>query len=123
MHHVEKYVTDNKRWGQKFRQIECNGARDHFVEQRFLENFSKKEQQWLEKLLKKIAAEATHLANDASEKFIKQISLGSKNENKKDKKSKELKVANPREKTNFQTNENKMQRSTLQKLMYKFSRK
>ena len=88
-----------------------------------MENFSKKEQQWLEKLLKNIAAEATHLANDSSEKFINQISLGSKNENKKDEKSKELKVASPSEKTNFQTDENKMQKSTLQKLMDKFSRK
>ncbi len=82
-----------------------------------MENFSKKEQLWLEKLLKKIADEATHLANDASEKFINQISIGSKNENKKDKKSKELKVANPSEKTNFQTDANKMQKSTLQKLL------
>ena len=73
--------------------------------------------------MNKIAAEAAHLANEASEKFINEISLGSKNENKKDKKSEELKVANPSEKTNFQTDENEMQKSTLQKLMDKFSRK
>jgi len=88
-----------------------------------LENFSKKEQQWLEKLLKKIADEAAHLANDASEKFISKISLNYKNENKKDKKSKELKVVTPSEKTKFQADEGEMQKSTLQKLMDKFSRK
>ena len=84
---------------------------------------SKKEQQWLEMLLEKIAVEATHLANDASEKFINQISLGSKNPNKKDKEIEELKVATPSEKTNFQAEESEMQKSTLQKLMDKFSRK
>ena len=112
--------------GENYKRIRLGighpGQKD-LVSKYVLENFSKKEQQWLEKLLKNIAAEATHLANDASEKFINQISLGSKNENKKDKKSKELKVAYPSEKTNFQTDENKMQKSTLQKLMDKFSRK
>ena len=112
--------------GENYKRIRLGighpGQKD-LVSKYVLENFSKKEQQWLEKLLKKIADEATHLANDASEKFINQISLGSKNENKKDKKNKELKVATPSEKTSFQTDENKMQKSTLQKLMDKFSRK
>ena len=97
--------------GENYKRIRLGighpGQKD-LVSKYVLENFSKKEQQWLEKLLKNIAAEATHLAND---------------ENKKDKKSKELKVANPFEKTNFQTDENKVQKSTLQKLMDKFSRK
>ena len=88
-----------------------------------MENFSKKEQQWLEKLLEKIAAEAAHLANDASEKFINQISLSPKNENKKDRQIKELKVATPSEETNLQANAGQMQKSTLQKLIDKFSRK
>ena len=112
--------------GENYKRIRLGighpGQKD-LVSKYVLENFSKKEQQWLEKLLKKIADEATLLANGASEKFINQISIGSKNENKKDKKSKELKVANPSKKTNFQTDENKVQKSTLQKLMDKFSRK
>ena len=73
--------------------------------------------------MKKIADEAAHLANDASEKFINQISLGFKNENKKENQSKELKVATPSEKTNFQADESEMQKSNLQKLMDMFSRK
>ncbi|MDC3129475.1 aminoacyl-tRNA hydrolase, partial [Paracoccaceae bacterium] len=103
------------------------GQKD-LVSKYVLENFSKKEQQWLEKLLKKIADEAAHLANDASEKFINKISLNSKNENKKgkqnkDKQNNELKVATPSEKTRSQTEVKKMQKSTLQKLMDKFGGK
>ena len=73
--------------------------------------------------MEKIAAEAAHLANDASEKFINQISLSPKNENKKDRQIKELKVATPSEETNLQAKANQMQKSTLQKLIDKFSRK
>ena len=47
----------------------------------------------------------------------------SENQNKKDKQIEGLKVANPSEKTNFQAVESEMQKSTLQKLMEKFSRK
>ena len=98
------------------------GQKD-LVSKYVLENFSKKEQQWLEKLLKKIADEAAHLANDDSEKFINKISLNSRNENKKGKQNNELKVATPSEKTISQTEVKKMQKSTLQKLMDKFGRK
>ena len=88
-----------------------------------MENFSKKEQQWLEKLLAKIAAEATLLANDASEKFINKISLSPKIENKQIKQIKGLKVATPSEKTNLRADAGLTQKSTLQKLIDKFSRK
>ena len=112
--------------GENYKRIRLGighpGQKD-LVSKYVLENFSKKEQQWLEKLLKKIADEATHLANDASEKFISKISLNSKNENKKEKQNNELKVTTISEKTNSQTDEKKMQKSTLQKLMDKFSRK
>jgi len=112
--------------GENYKRIRLGighpGQKD-MVSKYVLENFSKKEQQWLEKLLKKIAAEAAHLANDDSEKFISKISLNSKNDNKKDKQNNELKVATPSEKTSSQTDEKKMQKSTLQKLMDKFSRK
>ena len=112
--------------GENYKRIRLGighpGQKD-MVSKYVLENFSKKEQQWLQKLLKKIAAEAGHLANDASEKFISKISLKSKNDNKKDKQNNELKVATPSEKTKSQTDEMKMEKSTLQKLMDKFSRK
>ena len=112
--------------GENYKRIRLGighpGQKD-MVSKYVLENFSKKEQQWLQKLLKKIAAEAGHLANDASEKFISKISLNSKNENKKEKQNNELKVTTISEKTNSQTDEKKMQESTLQKLMDKFSRK
>ena len=112
--------------GENYKRIRLGighpGQKD-MVSKYVLENFSKKEQQWLEKLLKKIAAEAAHLANDDSEKFISKTSLNSKNDNKKDKQNNELKVATPSEKTSSQTDEKKMQKSTLQKLMDKFSRK
>ena len=112
--------------GENYKRIRLGighpGQKD-LVSKYVLENFSKKEQQWLEELLRKIADEATYLVNEDSEKFINQISLGSKNENKKDKKSKELKVVTPPGKTKFQRDKDEMQRSTLQKLMDKFSRK
>ena len=112
--------------GENYKRIRLGighpGQKD-MVSKYVLENFSKKEQQWLEKLLKKIAAEAAHLTNDASEKFISKISLNSKNEDNKDKQNNELKVATPSEKTMSRTDEKKMEKSTLQKLMDKFSRK
>ena len=112
--------------GENYKRIRLGighpGQKD-MVSKYVLENFSKKEQQWLEKLLKKIAAEAAYLANDASNKFISEISMGSKNENKKDKQNKELKDATPPEKTNFDAEEGKLQKSTLQNLIDKFSRK
>ena len=112
--------------GENYKRIRLGighpGQKD-MVSKYVLENFSKKEQQWLQKLLKKIAAEAGHLANDASEKFISKISLNSKNENKKDKQNNQLKVATPSEKTSFQAEESEMQKSNLQKLMDMFSRK
>ena len=113
--------------GENYKRIRLGighpGQRD-LVSKYVLENFSKKEQQWLDKLLKKIGDEATHLANNASEKFINQISLGpTKIENKKDKHSEELKVVTPSEKTNLQTGMDEIQKSTLQKLMDKFGRK
>ena len=79
--------------------------------------------QAVEKLLNKIAVEAAHLANEASEKFINQISLSPKNENKKDRQIKELKVATPSEETNLQAEAGQMQKTNLQKLIDKFSRK
>ena len=45
------------------------------------------------------------------------------NENKKDRQIKELKVATPSDETNLQVNAGQMQKSTLQKLINKFSRK
>ena len=98
------------------------GQKD-LVSKYVLENFSKKEQQWLKKLLNKIAVEAAHLANEASEKFINQISLSPENEKRKDKQIKELKVVTPSETTNLQIDAGEMQKSTLQKLIDKFSRK
>ena len=85
-----------------------------------MENFSKKEQEWLEKILGKVAAEADHLANEDPDKFLNQISLGSKNENKK---NKELKVARTSEELNLQTDGNELKKSTLQKLIDRFNRK
>ena len=73
--------------------------------------------------MEKIAAEAAHLANDASEKFINQISLSPKNENKKDRQIKELKVATPSEKPSLRKGAGEAQKSTLEKLIAKFSRK
>ena len=114
--------------GENYKRIRLGighpGQKD-LVSKYVLENFSKKEQQWLEKLLKKIAVEAYHLANDDPEDFINQISLGSQNKdkNKKDKQSKDLKVATLSEKTSFRADGGEMQKSTLQKLMDKFSRK
>ena len=112
--------------GENYKRIRLGighpGQKD-MVAKYVLENFSKKEQQWLEKLLKKIAGEAAHLANDASEKFISKISLNPKNEDKKDKQNNKLKIATPSEKTRSPTDKKKMQKSTLQKLMDKFSRK
>ena len=114
--------------GENYKRIRLGighpGQKD-LVSKYVLENFSKKEQQWLEKLLKKIAVEANRLANDDPEDFINQISLGSQNKdkNKKDKQSKDLKVATLSEKTSFQADGEEMQKSTLQKLMDKFSRK
>ena len=112
--------------GENYKRIRLGighpGQKD-LVSKYVLENFSKKEQQWLEKLLEKIAAGAFLLANDASEKFINQISLSPKNENKKDVQIKELKVATPSEETNLQAKAGEMQKSTLQKLIDKFSRK
>ena len=114
--------------GENYKRIRLGighpGQKD-LVSKYVLENFSKKEQQWLEKLLKKIAVEANRLANDDPEDFINQISLGSQNKdkNKKDKQSKDLKVATLSEKTSFQAGGGEMQKSTLQKLMDKFSRK
>ena len=113
--------------GENYKRIRLGighpGQKD-LVSKYVLENFSKKEQQWLDKLLKKIGDEATHLANNASEKFINQISLRPKKiENKKDKHSEELKVVTPSEKTNLQPEIDEMQKSTLQKLMDKFGRK
>jgi len=113
--------------GENYKRIRLGighpGQKD-LVSKYVLENFSKKEQQWLDKLLKKIGDEATYLANNASEKFINQISLRPKKiENKKDKHSEELKVVTPSEKTNLQPEIDEMQKSTLQKLMDKFGRK
>ena len=71
----------------------------------------------------KVAAAADHLANDDPDKFLNQISLGPKNENKKDRKSKELKVTTPSEEPNFRIDGNGTQKSSLQKLIEKFSRK
>ena len=114
--------------GENYKRIRLGighpGQKD-LVSKYVLENFSKKEQHWLEKLLKKIAVEANRLANDDPEDFINQISLGSQNKdkNKTDKQSKDLKVATLSEKTSFQSDGGEMQKSTLQKLMDKFSRK
>ena len=114
--------------GENYKRIRLGighpGQKD-LVSKYVLENFSKKEQQWLEKLLKKIAVEANRLANDDPEDFINQISLcfQNKDKNKKDKQSKDLKVATLSEKTSFQADGGEMQKSTLQKLMDKFSRK
>ena len=88
-----------------------------------LQDFSKKEQEWLEMLLKKIATEAIHLASESSEKFISQISLGSKNGNNKDKQTNKTKVATISEKTKVFSDGIEEQKPTLQKLMEKFSRK
>ena len=73
--------------------------------------------------MNKIAVEASHLANEDSEKFINQISLSPKNENKKDRQIKELKVATPSEETNLHAEAGQMQKTNLQKLIDKFSRK
>ncbi len=112
--------------GENYRRIRLGighpGQKD-LVSKYVLENFSKKEQQWLEKLLEKIAAEAAHLANEDSEKFINQISLSPENEKKKDKQIKELKVATPSEKPRLQVGPGEVQKSTLEKLIAKFSRK
>ena len=114
--------------GENYKRIRLGighpGQKD-LVSKYVLENFSKKEQQWLEKLLKKIAVEANRLANDDPEDFINQISLGSQNKdkNKKDKQSKDLKVATISEKTSFRADGGEIRKSTLQKLIDKFSRK
>ena len=73
--------------------------------------------------MNKIAVEASHLANEDSEKFINQISLSPKNEKKKDKKTKELKVATRSEKPSLPVGAGEAQKSTLEKLIAKFSRK
>ena len=112
--------------GENYKRIRLGighpGQKD-LVSKYVLENFSKEEQQWLEKLLNKIAVEAAHLANEDSEKFINQISLSPKNEKKKDKKTKYLKVATPSEKPNLLIGAGEAQKSTLAKLIAKFSRK
>jgi PTH1 family peptidyl-tRNA hydrolase len=109
--------------GENYKRIRLGighpGHKD-LVSKYVLENFSKKEQEWLEKILGKVAAEADHLANDDPDKFLNQISLGSKNENKK---NKGLKVAITSEEPNLQTDGNEMQKSTLQKLIDRFNRK
>ena len=112
--------------GENYKRIRLGighpGQKD-LVSKYVLENFSKEEQQWLEKLLNKIAVEASHLANEDSEKFINQISLSPKNEKKKDKKTKELKVATRSEKPSLPVGAGEAQKSTLEKLIAKFSRK
>ena len=112
--------------GQDYKRIRLGighpGHKD-LVSKYVLENFSKKEQEWLERILGKVAAAADHLANDDPDKFLNQISLGPKNENKKDRKNKEPKVATPSEEPNFQIDGNGTQKSSLQKLIDKFSRK
>lgn len=114
--------------GENYKRVRLGighpGQKD-LVSKHVLQDFSKKEQEWLEMLLEKIAAEAIHLANESSEKFINQISFGSKNGNDKDKdrQNNKPKVANLSEKTNFSSGGIDEQKSTLQKLMEKFSRK
>ena len=109
--------------GKNYKRIRLGighpGHKD-LVSKYVLENFSKKEQEWLEKILEKVAAEADHLANEDPDKFLNQISLGSKNENKK---NKELKVAITSEEPNLKTDGNELQKSALQKLIDRFNRK
>ena len=112
--------------GENYKRVRLGighpGQKD-LVSKYVLQDFSKKEQEWLEMLLKRIATEAIHLASKSSEKFINQISLGSKNGNNKDKQTNKTKVATISEKTKVFSDGIEEQKSTLQKLMEKFSRK
>ena len=112
--------------GENYKRVRLGighpGQKD-LVSKYVLQDFSKKEQEWLEMLLKRIAKEAIHLANESTEKFINRISLGSKNGNNKDKQKNKTKVATISEKTKLLSNGIEEQKSTLQKLMEKFSRK
>jgi PTH1 family peptidyl-tRNA hydrolase len=112
--------------GENYKRVRLGighpGQKD-LVSKYVLQDFSKKEQEWLEMLLKRIATEAIHLASESSEKFINQISLGSKNGDNKDKQTNKTKVAPISEKTEVFSDGIEEQKSTLQKLMEKFSRK
>ena len=67
----------NSHIGENYKRVRLGighpGQKD-LVSKYVLQDFSKKEQEWLEMLLKRIATEAIHLASESSEKFINQIS-------------------------------------------------
>jgi len=112
--------------GENYKRVRLGighpGQKD-LVSKYVLQDFSKKEQEWLEMLLKKIATEAIYLANESSEKFINQISLLSEHRNNRDKQKNKPKVAALSVKTKSFPDEIEEQKSTLQKLMEKFVRK